>query len=352
MNPYLITETHEMIKLVERIKMPGSYLCDKVFPNKKQMFSELLPVEFKMEQRMAAPFVTENSRGVNVARERTQLRLYKCPLMGCRRVISIADIRHRYIGEEPFAPTMTPEERAAKMQADDLKDLTRMIKTRQELMCAELLQTGRITISEFADDGKVARRDTVTFDGFQQLEKNWSRIDAPIYNDLWQASMMIQKKAGRIPDLLLCGRNILEYMVNNTQFKEWLLSANSNALSMMDFKPRYDSDEGQTRFIGYMPSLNLEVVEYLSMYKDDDGEKKPFLDDDTAILCCAGQGHMLIGTVSYIDNQSKDWQTASAEIVPVFTFSQDAQQTALSLYSRCLPIPNDICDFVAIKCVR
>ena len=346
MNPLMITETYELIRVIENIKKPASFLLERLFPQTETILSDILPVEYLKGGRRLAPFVVKGAKPTNIAREKTTINFYRGPLIGARRVISINDIERRIIGENPIYSTLTAEQRAAQIQGNDLKELQAMLINRRAKMCADLIQTGKIEVKGFADDGRLAEEDTIEFPGFQTITKNWSLANAKIFDDLEEASETIQENYGSIPTLLVCGKNILSYMRNNTQFKEFLLSANANAVSWLNFQPQYQSP--QVRFIGYLPPLNLEVVSYLETFTDDDGTVKPFIDKDSAILCCPGNGKMLYGTVTYLD-QSGNWNTASAECVPVYSFSQDAQATSLSLYSRCLPIPEDISSFIHIK---
>lgn len=346
-NPFLINNTFELIKVVERIKPPATYLIDKVFPNTRQILSDVLPIEYSEKGRRLAPFLVRNSRGLNVAREKTSIKLFQAPLMGARRVIGLNDIQRRYIGENPVISTMTAEDRAGAMQAQDLLDLKRMLANRRAAMVAELIQDGKITIKEFADDGKIADTgNAIEFTGFQKLNKNWTSASAKIADDLLEASETIQEASGFVPDLLICGKNVVKYLRDNTQFEKFLLSSNPNAAAWLNFTPKYLAP--QVRFIGYITSLNLEIVSYTETYTDDDGQTKPFLDPDTCVICRGGAGTMVYGAVDYL-NEAGQFQTADAQEVPVYSHDQNAQQIALTLYSRCLPVPESINDFIAIK---
>ena len=344
-NPFLITDTYELIKVVERIKPPANYLIEKLFPATRQIMSDVLPIEYLKQGRRLAPFVVKGARGLNIAREKTSIKLYKCPLMGARRVIGLDDIESRGVGENPVYSTRTAEERAAELQSRDLLELKRMLINRRAAMIAELIQTGKITVKAFGDDGKVAATDKIEFDGFQKVEKNWSAASAKIGEDLLAASEKIQQDSGFVPDLLICGKNVFKYMRDNTQFKEFLLSSNPNAVAWLNFQPKYLSP--QVRFIGYITSLNLEIVSYTETYQDDAGAATPFIDPDTCILCRGGIGEMVYGAMNYLD-PAGNWQSAAAQEVPIYNFNHDAQTTSLTLYSRCLPVPTDISDFICL----
>ena len=345
-NPFLINDTFSLLKVVERIKNPAQYLIDTLFPQTRQIMSDVLPVETLKAGRRLAPFLVKGSRALNVAREKTSIKLYSCPLFGARRVIGLNDIERRYIGEQPVFSTKTAEERAAEMQARDLLDLKKMLINRRAAMVAELVQTGKITVKAFADDGNTPDEDVIEFEGFTKLNKNWTTANATIYKDLESASETIQEASGFVPDLLIIGKNVFEYMRKNSEFKEFLLNANPNALAWLNFTPRYTAP--QVRFIGYLPPLGLEIVSYMETYQDDAGDAVPFIDDDTCIMCRGGIGEMIYGSMNYLDPAGQ-WQSVAAQEVPVYTYSHEAQTTSLTLYSRCLPVPTDISDFIALK---
>ena len=344
-NPFLITDTYELIKVVERIKPPANYLIEKLFPATRQIMSDVLPIEYSKQGRRVAPFVVKGARPLNISREKTSIKLYKCPLFGARRVIGLDDIESRGVGENPVYSSRTAEERAAELQSRDLLELKRMLINRRAAMIAELIQTGKITVKAFADDGKVSAADEITFDGFQKVEKNWSVASATIFKDLETASEKIQQDSGFVPDLLICGKNVFGYMSKNTEFEKYLLSANPNAVAWLNFTPQYTAP--QVRFIGYIPALNLEIVSYMETYQDDDGTTKSFIDADTAILCRGGIGELCYGAMNYLDSAG-NWQSAAAQEVPIYNFNHDAQTTSLTLYSRCLPIPTSIEDFICL----
>ena len=346
MNPYEITDTHELIGIVERVKAPANYLLETIFPNVVTTTRDVLDVEYIKEGRRLAPFVVRGSRGLNVARTSSRVQMFKPSLIGAKRVIGLEDISRRQFGELPIYSSITPQERAAQLQARDLTDLLRMIQNRKAAMCAELLQTGRIEMRGYADDGRLMDLETLEYDFDGAISKDWTATTAKIYDDIRSASDEIQESSGIIPTLLICGKNIENYMKNNKEMREFLFSANANALSWINFRPQYTSP--QVRHIGYIASLNLEVVSYLETYTDDEGEIKPFIDADSCILCNPGLGTQMYGAVNYLDNTGS-WHSAAAAHVPVYNFSAESQTTSLTVFSRFLPVPQTLNDWKVIK---
>ena len=347
MNPFEIRETFDLIRTVESFKMPASYLLDKFFPQKELTTADYFPIETLKEGRKLAPYVSQGAKALNVARAGSQVRVYKPAMIGARRTISIDDISIRQFGEQPVFSTKTPAERAADMQARDLKDLLNMLQNRRAAMAAELMVTGKIVIKAFADDGRVAEPIVIDYDKGKPIPKDWRQANATIFEDLMDASNEIQEAVGEIPTLMICGKSVEKYLRDNDEMGKWLLSANVNAINFINYQPRYDAP--QVRRLGYLNALNLEMYSYLETYIDDDGTVKPFLPEDTVIIGVPGKGRQVFGSVSYLPQGATDFTTALAENVPVYTANSDNQQTSLSIYSRFLPIPTDIDDW---KCFR
>lgn len=345
-----IKDTYELLGVVEQIKPPASYLADTFFPRKMPVsYSSYVAVEFRKQGRILAPYVIKGGSGVNINRGGSRIQLYSAPMVAPKRTIGLGDIELRQFGEPPIFSSVTPAERAALKQAEDLNDLLRTITNRRNKQAADILQTGETTIRGYADDGKTVQIDTIKFDwnGLIEPVKDWSDSDATIYDDIKGASERIQEESGFIPTLMVCGSNVEKYLLNNEEIFKWLSIPNRQNVQLMSFSPHYTSP--QARFIGYISALNLEIISYTETYTDDlTGEVKPFLDPDTAIIGNPGRGKQLFGMISYMD-QAGDWQTIAAENVPVYIADPKSQQSSLTIFSRFLLVPEVIEDYVTIK---
>lgn len=349
-SPWAITDTFELLPLVEQIKKPASYLVDKFFPNVliSNMSNGYVSVEYVKQGRRLAPYIVKGGSGRNISRSGSKVDVYKAPLMAPRRTIGIDDIETRIIGEQPVFSTMTPADRAAKMQADDLNELLRMIQNRKNQMASEILQTGKVTVTGFADDGQTVLEDEIVFDwdGLVDASEDWSTPTADIFGDIQAVSEKIQEDAGVIPTLMVCGKNVARKIFDNQKIRDWLMIPNRENLTMASFAPRYVTE--QVQYIGNLAALNLEIVCYSETFTDDNGQVKNFVDPDVAIIGVPGTGRQIFGAVAFLDAQG-NWQTAAAPHVPVYRFSTDAQESSLTIFSRCLTAPAAISDWCTIR---
>ena len=347
---FALKDTVSLIQAIEQIKPPASFLADTFFPNKMPTaMTSYVAVEYKKEGRLLAPYVVKGSRGVNINRSTSKVNMYAPPMVAPRRVISPEDVELRAFGETPVFSTVTPAQRAAQMQANDLVELQRMIVNRKNKMAADILTNGATTIKGYADDGQVVIEDEIKFDwnGKITITTDWDQAGATIYADIKNASEKIEEDTGVTPTVMICGKNIEKYILDNTEIFKWLNVPNAQNFSLMSIQPRIVSP--QVRRIGIIQSLNLEIYSYAETYTDDDGQVKNFLDPDTVIIGIPGRGKELTGAITLLQQGAGNYQTYAAPLVPVYTADYLSQQLTLTLYSRFLLVPSVIDDFCSIK---
>lgn len=212
---------------------------------------------------------------------------------------------------------------------------------------ADILLRGRTTIKGYADDGQTIEEDEIIFDWNNEVTPTtpWNQAGADIYGDIKACSERIQEDANYIPTLMLCGRNVEQYLLNNTAIKEWLSIPNRQNLNMASFSPHYTTP--QSRFIGYLSSLNLEIVSYSETFVDDDGQVKPFLPPNTVIIGVPGRGKQLYGAITLMDTAGQ-WNTYAAPTVPIYSYDFNAQQSSLAIFSRFLLVPEEFSEWIVM----
>lgn len=330
-----------LMKAVEQIKPTAKFLTDTFFPQKlPTLTQDYFVVEYRKMGRMLAPYIIEGTKGLNIGRVGSNFKLYRPPMVGMTRTISPAEINQRSFGETLLYSQYTPEQRAAQMQARDLVELQGMIENRKNKMAADILKTGGTTIEGYADDGKLTRVDEIKFDwnGNQSVATAWSDSTADIYSDISKASEKIQEETGTIPTLMIVGKNVPNYLINNKKIKEWLMVPNRENLAMLTIQPKYESP--QILRVGIIQSLNLEIYSYRETYLDDEGKAQPFIGDDDVIIANPGQGSQMYGSVTLLNREGTRFETYASEVVPYYRGNVDSQTLSLTLYSRFLLVPS------------
>ena len=341
-------DTISLMQAMERIKAPASFLLDTFFPKvMPTAMTTKIEVEYRKGGRKLAPYIVKGAHGVNTGREGSSIAIYQPPMLGPRRIVSPEDIEQRGFGETVYS-TITPAQRAAQLQARDLSDLQGMIVNRKNKMAADILTSGSTTISGYADDGQLVTTDVVSFDWTQEAKvaKSWADAGADIYGDIKAASETIQENAGMVPTIMVVGKNIENYLLNNEGIMKWLAIPSTSNLSLMSIAPRYTHP--QIRRIGLIQSLNLEIYSYAETYTDDAGETQPFLAPDDAIIAIPGRGRQLHGAVTLINPEGTGFNTYAGEYVPQYYGNRDSNQMALTVYSRVLLAPEFVDDWATI----
>ncbi len=343
------TDTVTLIKAVSNFKTPATYLVDTFFTNKMPVaVTSHVAVEYRSGKRILAPYIVKGSRGVAVSREVANANFYVAPMTGGRRILTVEELEMRQFGEQPVFSNLTPQERAAQVQAQDLVDLQNMILNRRNKMAADILLVGKVEISGFADDGRTIKQDEIDF-GFENIITPtvlWNNASADILGDLRDAVDKIAEESGELPDIMVCGKNVEKYLLQNTEIKDMLMISERSNLTIASLNPQYIAP--QTRYLGYINSLGLEVYSYLETYFDDElNQTVPFIPANSVIIAKAKKGKQIFGAVSLVEGGGL--QTYAAEFVPKYLNDEINNQLSLAMYSRCILAPDEISSWVHIK---
>ena len=345
-NIFAITDTYTLMATIENIQKPATYLADTFFPKSFPTFyTTQIAVEYRQEGRLLAPYVVSGTRGVNINRGTSHVMYYSAPMFGPRRVISLRDVEQRQFGETPIFSTVLPEQRAAAMQAQDLVDLLRLHTNRKNKIAADILQYGKTTMNAYADDGRITESEVIDYGWDGRINTDWTSPNADIYGDIMAVSERIQRRTGTIPTLAICGKGVEEYLMANTEIKNWLMIPNRENLTMASFAPRYTAP--QCRYIGTISAANMEFVSYAETFIDDDGQTKPFIDDYSVIIANPGKGKVLRGAITLMEDTG--WKTYAADYVPRYTIDKEANQMSLAVFSRYILVPELLDDYVCLK---
>lgn len=343
-----LNDTLQMMQVIDRAKAPASFLLDTFFPQIPSVATtEMIGVEYRKGARKLAPFLSAGS-GVEVGRDESDIRFYKPPIMAPKRIITGYDVNGRAFGEQILG-SKTPAERASELQARDFRELQAMIINRKNKMAADILVHGEVTISGFADDGKTAKSDKITYSGWTQETTagvDWDTAGADILSDITEMSYAIQESAGMIPTVMLCGKNVQTYMLNNNTMHNFLAIANRENVAIASIQPRLTAP--QVGYIGKISALNLEMYSYMETYVDDDGNVKPFLGDNEVIIAIPGRGRQLHGAVTLVDGRSKTMNTYAGIYVPKYSADETVNSLELTMYSRCILAPETVDDWGVI----
>ena len=344
-----INDSLSLSKAIEQIKPESRFLVDTFFPNiMPPALTKMVGVEYRKYGRNLAPYVVSGGHGVNIGRAGSIMKYYAPPLLGARRIVSPEDIEHRDFGEQPIYTTMTPAERASRIQSRDLKELSGMVENRKNQMASEILTTGKLTIKGYADDGVTPRDDSISFDWNGKMTPTipWNNSNADILGDLERASEKIQEDAGQIPTVMIVGKNVARYLLKNAEILSWLSIPSRENFALMSMQPKLTSP--QIMRIGLIQMLNLEIYSYFETYQDESGNLRNYIDDNLIIIGIPGFGSQLYGSITLLNNNGQ-FETYSTQLLPHYHANQDTQSLALTVYSRVILVPTVVDSWISMN---
>jgi hypothetical protein len=351
-----INQTATMLLPLEQGYQPSTLFRDTFFPNQDQSPTEEVLIDYRKGSRIIAPFVSQDVGSVNVERKGFTTKTYKPPMMAPARTITKEDINQRSFGENVFS-SITPEERAMAMRAKDLVELADMNTRRIELMCAQILTTGMVTVTGYMEDGKTPTIDTITYADWTQKETlsgsdKWDNVDtngnytADMYGQMQGASQEVARNSSRVPDVAIGSYKTCGLMLKNKGMLDKMMVPSRDNLALMQFQPKIVSP-GVIRF-GYIQELNLDIYAYDGVYDDGTGVLEQYIPDGYFVIANSGRGTQLYGAITQID-QDEQFHTYMGRNIPKYWVDRENDHLKLRVASRCVPKPEFVDDWYTIK---
>ena len=314
-----------------------------MFPTEKVMF------EYQEGRRRLAPFVSPRLESETIERDEYSVKSYSTPFISPNRIITNDTLAQKILGEAEWNSGLTPEDRAAKIAAQDIMDLQETIWRREEYMCARVKQDGKLIIkgkgvNEIVDYGfeniavlDAPNRWTPTFDIMGQLRDIASEM----------------RKDGVNPDMLILGSEAAKMILKNEHFLKLL---DNRRVEIGEIRP--GELENGIGYLGRMivPGAVFDLYTYEEWVPDDttldaNGQPtlKPIIDPETVIIQSSREKNsMLYGAITYVD-RGGNFVTRMEEYVPRRWWTENPSQKFISISSRPLPMPHDLKSWYVLK---
>jgi hypothetical protein len=345
-----INNTYSLLQAIAQAYPPQTLFRDTFFPDIKPFVTKTVLMDYKKGNRKMAPFVSKGGGGVNVGRTGFSTKEYEPPMMAPQRPTTNDDVENRTFGENVFS-TITPEQRAQELRAQDIADLIDMNTRRIEWMCAQLMLYGEFEVSGYADDGETVIIDTVTYpDWTQKLTLTgtdmWTNTGADIYGILEDMSQKVSRNSGRVPDVSIGSYKTCQKIMQNESILQYLMIPNAQNMSLMSFQPRIVSPG--VRRIGFIQSLNLELFAYDGIYDDAADQIQQYIPDGYFVMGNSGRGSQLFGAVTQLEQDGVRRTYQGANVPKVWNETgKDVQMIRVA--SKCVPKPEFIDDWYTLK---
>lgn len=270
--PISMFETRTMLAALEIMPPVKTFLRDTFFKTTKTFDTKQVDIDIKKGKRRVAVYVSPQDPGHLSEREGYTTSSYAPPYIKEKRGIEPADLLFlRNFGSNIYAPT-SPQQRLAKMIADDLRELDEMITRAEELQASQALFEGEVTLR--TGDAKVVFPVTNTH-VIASMSNYWDDSTGRPLDDLRAWRKLIMKDSGVTPNIILCGSDAADALINNPQ-----LAPNTGQISSVKI------DRGQIRpeimpsgatYIGFLRDVNCDVYSYDDWYADANGDLQPYV---------------------------------------------------------------------------
>jgi hypothetical protein len=331
--PISLRSTRTMMKAFNQDKPAHTFLLNTFFPNVDTKVTEKVDVDFKKGRRKMAPFVSPRKGGVVMKREGFVTKTYEIPKIAPERITTVDDINKRSMGESVYS-LKTPEERAIKLIAKDLKELDTSITRREEWMCRSLMLDGKIIMKgegvEQEIDFELTQKETLAG------EDSWSNPETctPI-DDLKSIRKKIIKATGKAPSVVIMSSKAADKFIMSKQVKEYF---DKRFIVLGKIEPSIRNEA--VTFLGEIHALGLELYSYDEWFINDEGIEEPIMPDDSVIVSQKGANKIIYGAVTQIEDN--DFVTFEGRRIPKNWVDGENEIKKLRITSRPLPCPEDV----------
>ena len=322
----------------------------RFFSNAVTFPTETVSFEFYESKRRLAPYVNPRIGSETIARDGYDVKTYTTPYLAPNRVITNDDLFQKSLGEPEWNSGVTPDERAAKLAAEDVMYLQDMITRTEEFMCSRVKQDGKLImkgygVNEVVDYGF---ENIVTLDSADR----WT----PTFDIMGQLSSVARemRKDGVNPDMLILGSAAVDMLLKNERYLKLL---DNRRVEIGEIK--FSELEDGVNYIGriIVPGASFDIYSYEEYFRDESdldsaGEPKlkPLVDPETVIIQSSREKNsMLYGAVIQIDKRTEAFVRRVGEYMPRTWITENPSQKFIEIASRPLPMPHDLKSWYVLK---
>lgn len=334
-------------------RMPvTTFLLDTFFPTFSTFNTKHVMMDFKKNRQRVAPFVIEGSNPVNIKKEGYRTQLYEAPYINISDPYDVALLQSRLPGEAVFSG-LSPDQRALYYMQESYNEMDDMIVRREELMVAQLMQTGKVTIDGYVDDSATKiRTDNLDYD-FDNIinctgDAEWNKATSKKYENLEQAVTLV-RQAGYNPTRAILGAGAWKNMRADDNFMQKYMDLRRAFFGEINPSLNISNGNGYM-YVGHLTELGLDLFVYLAWYYDDATKSlKPYIDDDTVVIGSPGLGEILYGANTIIPEGSIDFVTVQGRRCTKVTVNREEDTKKLIMKSRPVPKPHDVGSWAVIN---
>jgi len=325
-------EPRELNALLEERLTPRSFFRKFLFSNEETHTTEHIDVDKIRGARRVARFVNPKLAASNVQRTGYTTDSLTPPLIKEQMTLTAEDLKKRLPGENIYGAG-DPNERQAYYVGKDSAELDEMIERREELMCRDVLFTGKINIKGEGVDYDIDYGLTNILTTSNVEASRWDKTTATIMKNIRAAKRQVAKACGANVSMMIVGEDVADVFDTNDKLLKLLDNRRTEA-GMLKWEE--DKVHGTT-YIGNLAGVNIYA--YDEYYRDPDtGDEELMVPAKQVLYVDPTVGMtMHYGTVVDLDIGSY----AQARVGKSWTIKDPSSRIFL-MQSRPLPDPRRI----------
>jgi hypothetical protein len=337
-------DTRTMLSATEVLAPKASFLRDRYFPTSDaDIFdTEKVDIDYKDEQNnKIAPAVLPETGGIPVDRRGYETHEFEPPTFAPERVLTARHLSKRQAGEV-YGSLMTPQQREAKILAEDLTDLGRMIDLREEYLAAQTLLNNGYTVKQYADKyGTQGIDKTLTFysegsNPATYTSAGWSSSSTNIISDLAAMADSLTKRGLPATDAIVAG-DVADVMLANSEIQKLL---DIRRFELGSVKPEELPNGATLVMVLNVKGHIMNIFSYTKSYTTEAGATADFIPSGSVIVTAPACGRTAYGSITQIEENVGDFVTYAGRRVPHVTTDSHSSVRTLTLKSKPLTIPN------------
>lgn len=341
----MVIETVKLINTIKKMYPVVQFFKDRYFPDGKTYYSEKAIIETKKGGRKVAPFVIPVVGGIVMDAEGYRADEVKAPYIAPKMPITAEELEKKAFGESPDSGR-TPAQRENEVEAEHMDDMRKAILRRHELMCTEIITTGKLLMKHYATADDAAKDVKYKVQQLQFYEnefknkyvftKDWASMDAfEKIQEFYKIALVLKKRGVRATDIVMTG-DISMQLMTDKDFLEFYnkLQVKTGVIDQKEL-PEGVTCNGSINVNGII----FTMFTYDEVYEDLDGEIKELLPKGTIAFLHPGMGTTVYAQVTFVKGTS--FVSYAEKIVPRVVASEGDNVVEVQMFSRPVPYPLD-----------
>lgn len=341
----MVIETVKLIHTIKKMYPVVQFFKDRYFPDGKTYYSEKALIETKKGGRKVAPFVIPVVGGIVMDAEGYRADEVKAPYIAPKMPITAEELEKKAFGESPESGR-TPAQRENEIEAEHMDDMRKAILRRLELMCTEIITTGKLLMKHYATADDAAkdvgykmqqlRFYENEFKNKYMFTKEWIAMSAAEkIQEFYKIALVLKKRGVRATDIVMTGDVSMQLMTDK-DFLEFYdkLHVNTGVIDQKEL-PEGVTCNGSINVNGII----FNLFTYDEVYEDLDGKIKEFLPKGTIAFLHPGMGTTVYAQVTFV--KGTGFVSYAEKMVPRVVASEDNNVVEVQMFSRPVPFPLD-----------